>query len=587
MTIRPEATLALKPVGKITGNFVVPAYQRGYRWGEHHVKHLLMDIWENGDKPYCLQPIVVKRSAEGQFELIDGQQRLTTLYLVFLYMVSAKLKNIEMPFSITYTTRPRSGSYLATLDPAEKDDNIDFFHIYNAYEFIQQWFLSRNVDKQEVADDYYRYFNKWVKVIWYEVADDVDSVALFSRLNIGRIPLTNAELTKALFLRRTVGEPGTLELQSRAKYEYVQQVEIATQWDSLERELQDDGFWAFLTNQKAKDFPTRIELLFDLMAGKRKGDKNQFATFEHFQSQLIGRVGDDVWKARSAIWQEILQLGAMLKEWHDDRDLYHKVGYLVATDEKEAVLASLITKAKGMTKSSFLETLDGRIRDSLNLSAADIEELSYKKHSPKIERLLLLFNVESARTLKNSSEKYPFDVHKSQAWTLEHIHAQNAEDLNKVEQWQEWVKQHDQALEALNPHEETAKSERARLLRAIQSLPQPIHEAAFKGLAPAVVAFFSRKGEDDMHGIGNLALLSSGVNSALKNAVFEVKRRRIIERDSQGDYVPICTRRVFLKYYTAATGQQVHFWSQHDREEYVIKLVSSDKGVGNYLKPSK
>jgi hypothetical protein len=85
--------------------------------------------------------------------------------------------------------------------------------------------------------------------------------------------------------------------------------------------------------------------------------------------------------------------------------------------------------------------------------------------------------------------------------------------------------------------------------------------------------------------VSNLALLASGHNSALSNAVFEVKRRRIIELDRQGGYIPICTRQVFLKYYTDADGLQIHFWSTQDRDAYLSAILSINGGVGAYLKP--
>lgn len=77
--------LDTKNVGKIKGLFYLPDYQRGYRWTSEEIKLLLDDIYESAGKPYCLQPIVVKKSNE-RFELIDGQQRLTTIYLICKYM---------------------------------------------------------------------------------------------------------------------------------------------------------------------------------------------------------------------------------------------------------------------------------------------------------------------------------------------------------------------------------------------------------------------------------------------------------------------------------------------------------------------
>ena len=87
-----------------------------------------------------------------------------------------------------------------------------------------------------------------------------------------------------------------------------------------------------------------------------------------------------------------------------------------------------------------------------------------------------------------------------------------------------------------------------------------------------------------VHSIGNLALLSGGDNAALSNAVFEVKRQRILDLDRQGQYIPVCTRQVFLEYFTDADAQQAHFWSARDRESYVQALVGPAGIVRDYLK---
>ena len=55
--------LDTKNVGKIKGLFYLPDYQRGYRWTSEEIKLLLDDIYESAGKPYCLQPIVVKKSS--------------------------------------------------------------------------------------------------------------------------------------------------------------------------------------------------------------------------------------------------------------------------------------------------------------------------------------------------------------------------------------------------------------------------------------------------------------------------------------------------------------------------------------------
>ncbi len=119
--IERGAVLELKLVGDLSGQFRVPRYQRGYRWGDIEVSRLLDDIWESQGEPYSLQPVVVKRESEDKWELVDGQQRLTTLYLIFLYMQRESLQNVGPLYSITYDTRPGSESYLQELDPDRRD----------------------------------------------------------------------------------------------------------------------------------------------------------------------------------------------------------------------------------------------------------------------------------------------------------------------------------------------------------------------------------------------------------------------------------------------------------------------------------
>jgi hypothetical protein len=579
MSMDGQTQLGLKLVGDIAGAFFVPAYQRGYRWDREQVSLLITDIWDNQDKDYCLQPVVVKRRADGRLELIDGQQRLTTLYLILFYMKKEKLQNFDLPFTIEYETRPRSGDYLATLDETQKDENVDFFHIYGAYRYIKTWFDGHGSKRQYVANKFFNLLYERVKVIWYEASQDVDSTALFTRLNVGRIPLTNAELVKALLLRR--GPAPAQQAGSSFPLDRHRQIEIAGQWDLIERDLRDKSFWAFLTNRPEQEYPTRIELLFDMMAGTTVA-RERFQTFFHFKKEIELLAASGHADPPAKVWAQILESYYLLKEWYEERDLYHKVGYLVATGEQ---LADMVNQSKGSTKSAFHALLDARIRDSLNLTRQDVEELTYDRWEA-CSRLLLLFNVETVRRLQNSSERYPFDAHKTEEWTLEHIHAQNAEQLNKKEQWQEWLREHRRALEEIRLEDDNQDKQRGSLLLKINASFDEINRESFAQLAAVITTFFNPLGSgESVHSIANLALLSGGVNSALNNSVFEVKRRMILDLDRAGAYIPICTRRVFFKYYTDTVDQQIHLWNVRDRECYMEAMMSPQGGVLKYLKP--
>ena len=571
------ALLELKLVGDIVGSFRVARYQRGYRWGKVEVERLLDDIWESKGEPYSLQPVVVKREGESVWELVDGQQRLTTLYLIFVYLQRAGLKNVGPQYSLTYDTREKSGDYLQTLDPALADSNIDFFHLHAAYACIEAWFEKRgptSIKRQEVADDVFRYLCKSVRVIWYEApptlnSTTLDSTTLFTRLNVGRIPLTDAELFKALLLSRSRGGAGTTD----------RTYEIAAQWDSIERDLQHPDVWAFVADDAAADSPTRITLLLDTLAGGPRGRaRPHFHTFDVLRKKIEESKPE-------AVWTEIVQLHARVLGWYENRDHYHKIGFLVAVGQR---FSELVALASGKTKSEFGKLLDKRIREALHLTPSGVTALNYESDKQRCARLLLLMNVETVRRMKDSTERYSFRIHRRQAWSLEHIHAQHAEGLTKAEQWMEWLRLHREALADLRSVDEARRED---LLRRIDGVGDKIDRNVFQQLARDVVAAFTladssaASAAHSVHSVSNLALLASGDNSALNNAVFEVKRRRILELDRQGAYIPICTRQVFLKYYTDADAQQVHFWSTQDREAYLSALLSSEGGVGAYLEP--
>lgn len=233
-----DATLATRLVGELEGHFCVPGYQRGYRWGEPEVRRLLDDVQVSGIEPYFLQPIVVKSQDDGKWELIDGQQRLTTLFLILQY-IQKHLPAAQPRYTLEYQTRPDSAAYLSELNPDQQQNNIDFFHIFKALQCIRTWF-ERQDNPLQAAIDFYTATSKSLQVIWYEAPQHIDSKELFRRLNVGRIPLTDAELVKALVLARVRGAGGESD---RAH-------QVAAQWDVIERDLRDPELWAFVTGSR-------------------------------------------------------------------------------------------------------------------------------------------------------------------------------------------------------------------------------------------------------------------------------------------------------------------------------------------------
>lgn len=561
MDTSSEIILETKLVGSISGKFIVPSYQRGYRWGPKEVTRLLDDIKANGDQNYCLQPIVVRKNGDF-YELIDGQQRLTTLLLIYKFM---KAKGGEfMPaakYSISYETRKLSEQFLEDLNPSMKNDNIDFWFMSQAYEEIERWFE----EKGEISTylEISSYLEKAVKVIWYEVASSEDPIALFTRLNIGKIPLTSAELVKAMFLS------GDAKNMSRERQE-----EISLQWDSIERELHDDSLWYFLTNETEKEnYQTRIDLVLDLIARKPKAAHDNYYTFFKFDEI---REKEDLLD----VWKRITRTFLVLKDWYEDHTLYHKIGYLIASGHM--TLMGVYDIAQDKKKTEFAAALDDEISKSI-YSKENYTDLSYETSSGRrmISRLLLLFNVESVRKIDKEAQRFPFDKYKDQrnniCWSLEHIHAQNSESLKTVENWHKWLELHIPSVEAVESKEKPLKELLEKMKNALNN--PKLQKGEFEEISAEAIDVLSPSGSREyINSISNMALLNTSDNAALNNSTFDVKRNEIVRMDMRGQFIPFCTKMVFLKYYTPSKDNQVHFWGQADRTAYI-------KAINEVLRP--
>ena len=555
-----DIVLESRLVGTIKGDFFVPSYQRGYRWGKTEVIRLLDDIYSCDGDSYYLQPVVVRKNGN-KYELIDGQQRLTTIYLIYRYMNNASGGFIDEPqFSLYYETRKKSASFLQSVDMARKEENIDFWFICNAYDSIKRWFEAK--EKKSVLTNINKYFDEKVKIIWYEVNDSDDAaISLFARLNIGKIPLTSAELVKAMFFSR----------DTKLGIDKNMQKEIALQWDNIEKELHENDFWYFLTNQSIASYQTRIDLVLDLIAGKKKNSRENYYTFFKFDEMRQK-------KPVREIWRKIQKTFLLLKDWFENHELYHKIGYIIAS--KELTLSEVYNLSLNKTKVEFIAALDASIRNSME---GVHSELTYENAADqkKIKKLLLLFNVESVRQNGEHSQWFPFDKFKFSndgrvAWSLEHIHAQQSEGLKDKKAWKEWLRLHIPSVEAVDSKQES-------LIEEMESAfnKSNLQRKDFEKIQQKVVQVLSVKGNTEyIHSLSNLSLLRASDNAALNNSAFDVKRNVIIKMDIEGQYIPFCTRMVFLKYYTPSAGNQLHFWGESDRKAYIDAI---NRVLGKYL----
>jgi hypothetical protein len=97
----------------------------------------------------------------------------------------------------------------------------------------------------------------------------------------------------------------------------------------------------------------------------------------------------------------------------------------------------------------------------------------------------------------------------------------------------------------------------------------------FKKLQDQIFGKYSNDNES-LHKIDNLALLTKSDNSTLNNNIFPIKRKRIKELDAKGSFIPVCTKRVFLKYYSDYVEQTVR-WDKEDRYAYLTAMKDTLK----------
>jgi len=596
--------LVMKPISTLLDeHFFIPAYQRGYRWTKRQVTDLLNDLKEFQQKAkkqefYCLQPIVVKKN-EDKWEVVDGQQRLTTIYIILNYLQELFPKVIKSCYQLSYETRADSEAFLKNINNGLAKNNIDYFHISNAKVAIEEWFDDEDpmlpfklTQTLLNSDD----IEPNVKFIWYELSEHENATEVFTRLNMGKIPLVNAELVKALFLKSSNFKRNeNKDDKNKSIIVDLEQVKISQEWDSIEKSLQDDAFWYFLSKENKKD--NRIEFVLDLRAAQldcveKIIESDKLRTFLQFSSWLEN---DDI--NVSDEWLEIKRVFMVLEEWFNDRSLYHLIGYLI--HQGHDIKDIFKTRDNSHSKSDFRTRLLNKIVqsvffDSQNLSQ-DFEALeniietllsslsyeSNKQHN-QIRGVLLLFNIVSLLNSDKSNARFQFERYKLDKWDIEHIRSV-ASDMPKNQDTQKrWLEQivdyiSDGDVVDQEKHLSDKQTTEAQLIKeqATSLNRSSFKYSQFEELYQRVTQFYNPSSDDEVdNSIGNLTLLDSGTNRSYKNAIFPIKRKCIIELDKQATYVPLCTKNVFLKYYSKNVDEML-FWKDKDSSDYQQAMIDT------------
>lgn len=498
---------------------------------------------------YCLQPIVLKRKGE-VYSLIDGQQRLTTIFLIIKYLQNRNL------FKIEYETRQDSATFLENIKdryslPAE---NIDFWHFANAYKVILEFFKNLENDKREI---FAKTLLNHCKILWYEAKEEENDV--FVRLNIGKIPLLESENIKALFLSKN-DELDSDDIKERAEFWYESEIKARENNDLrycvLQKIKPDDISKDEYNKPVLSDDILRIEAYLKAIV---KPDKEHYL-FDYFYKCYKDKSLNDKWhdleKAIKALQGFTSNQGREVV----DREIFHYLGFLSLADShiywiyKYWLDLQGDKDKKGKFRAKLFEMIKGKVRDSIK----DIDSLQYaeKKDRDKIFLLLLLFNLEYVIRYGGFFQFNRFVLEK---WSLEHIYAQNSQSISKE------IKSKDNSAikEWLN---EVKKYIDGKELK--QSIESSIKESKFtKELFENIDKNF--RDDESLNNICNLTLLDKDSNSKLGNLIFSKKRKEIEELATQDKLIPIMTKKVFEKSIEKLDNSHKDVFSKEDREAYL------------------
>ena len=577
--------MPLKNVRDLLGkNYYIPNYQRGYRWGEDEVTKLLDDIWDfashRKSEFYCLQPLIIlpQESSDGEetvrYEVLDGQQRLTTLNLIIHYINEHFRGNKKYPeMYLHYQTRPESSKAFSSIHIDEDGQvqmevglkpSIDFWHIKHAYGYIHNWFTEKEEDERFNDNTFQEVFLDQVKVIWYEIDRGEDPIKVFERNNIGKIPLADVELIKAFILK---GDKRSDSNHLR------RQLEIAREWDEIEQGLRNPNLWAFIFGNKPMP-DICIGQLFVVALGLEEEKKPK--VYDLVEEKLEKEDG-----YLERLWRDVKDLYSMIVDWYYDHKTYHYIGYLTQMGVKVQSICALISEND--TKTQFINKLRSKISEGKIQKLHYSQEKGFYKPSlgekdkelyggKEVRSLLLLYNIELCLR-KGSTERFPFETlqvggDKRIMWDIEHIDSQTSGEIRSKEEQNEWLKA---IREALRSEIDQDLEDRIKAYIAQESNQQE----NFEELRERLQDLAGEKEDNYSQSIGNLALLDAETNRSYGNSLFINKRAELQKREQQGKFIPQGTKIAFMKYFTGSR-LALDKWSTEDKrahEAYIYDLV--------------
>ncbi len=561
-----------------TGFYIAP-YQRGYKWGSGNnepVMQLMKDTHEacqnsllSINKEYYLQYITLKPiKVNGQqyaLEVIDGQQRLTTLsiLLAVLRHTNAECENVanlKINYALSRTFLEdwiyddnirkllQYENWEAFSNANKENNKQDVYYLFQAANALSV-FVDTEIGSENVKS-YYKYLADSVKLIVNAVEPHVESERVFRNLNSFKIPLTQAELIKALLLTKAPRTKDEYLKSKRFKEVMDMRSAMGRKWDEMQIDLNEP-------NIKAVFFPSQTDVMQGLLHltatlfgfKQQQGGNEKYPLFEFFQSQIQQRK-----VTASEIFEKAFIVYKLLIEWYKDDFVFNALGFLFYNKNSNSssigLLPILVSNSISNSKPPLKVLKDLILKNRLFILGDDLRMLDYNetKDRPIIQDVLLLINLFTSKI-----QRFNFADYEDKVWSLEHIFPQNpnlaGDSLS--------AKDKEVLKEIVNDNEKWESIE--LLLDKTNLNEQEIELLNEKLKADAFL----------LNNIGNMALLPVGENAGLGNKLFNKKREKICEQISAGSFVPSHTFNVFSKLILPISAD-LKYWDKKDIEAHQL-----------------
>jgi uncharacterized protein with ParB-like and HNH nuclease domain len=570
--------------------YYIAPYQRGYKWAAEdefdQVPQLLNDTYEaytQNAENYFLQFITVKYDKQQGYEVIDGQQRLTTLSLLFYLLPEFSKENIAKD-KVTYS-RYKEGNvfdevvkHIKTNEDESQDKNIktqDFYYLVRGGRWIKKKLQEYKDD--HTLDDYINYLQDKVMIILNQENEFTSAEEIFMNLNDNRVPLTDIYLIKGLLLTLAVRREDANHISYSYEEILSQRTVMGRMWDEIYSwfSIPDVSHYFF------KDDKVGMRRVLELaIESDPINDNNNYKLFNLYNEKV--KSADDAFKKL----QKIKEIYLRLKDIYEDNSLYNMLGFVLFSEKGKFDLKDILDKSKNKIQKTLSKRIVNSIPKLERLEDSAPEEnkknflndttrhpdLRYDgKHTQDLKNLLLAFSVFPE--IEDKSYRFDFCSYHRENWSFEHISPQHPKSEIKIGEVAKRI-----VIDKIIKDSKKDKDTINDLIQQIENNKQ-INSNDIE---------FLYDGSIDLDSLGNMALLSSRVNSSLSNNPYIAKRSILFNIQNEGKFVPRHTIDVFNKILNTPSDMpftsDIHEWKDEDIKAHIAWMEARYDKIIDTLK---